>query len=87
MTSAGGASRFSRLLGTQVCYALIQSTCLHNSQYLLAKMDDNAPLVWEKADQQTFREAKPRFVGGCWNNYFSSNVIHLLKNYVDFRIR
>jgi hypothetical protein len=37
-------------------------------------MDDNAPLVWEKANQQTFREAKPRFVGGCWNNYFSKSI-------------
>ena len=48
-----------------------QTTCLNNSTICWKKMDDNAPLVWEKANQQTFREAKPRFVGGCWNNYFS----------------
>ena len=47
------------------------TTCLNNSTICWQKMDDNAPLVWERADQQTFREAKPRFVGGCWNNYFS----------------
>ncbi len=46
-------------------------TCLHSSTTCWQKMDDNAPLVWAKADQQTFRRAKPRFAGGCWNNSFS----------------
>jgi hypothetical protein len=46
-------------------------TFLNDSTLCWQKMDDNTPLVWERADQQTFREAKPRFVGGCWNNYFS----------------
>ena len=47
-------------------------TCLYGSTICWQKMDDNAPLVWAKADQQTFRQAKPRFAGGCWNNNFSS---------------
>ena len=59
------ASQHTDILG------LDRSMCLANAKICWSKMDEKALLVWEKADQQIFRAAKPRFVGGCWNNHFS----------------